>query len=133
MFLRNLILAAIVLCVATPALAGKPIEDLVDVPVPGDLAGNGRSIEDVKQAIIDGCRTKGWRPQIVNDNEMKCSILVRSRHYAEVRIPYSAEKYSILYADSKELDYDPETRKIHRNYNRWVVNLSQAIQNSLPP
>lgn len=59
---------------------------------------------------------------------IKCSILVRGRHYAEVLIPYSSSAYSIHYSDSRVLDYDEKDQSIHRNYNKWVILLSQEIQ-----
>lgn len=62
---------------------------------------------------------------------IKCSILIRGRHYAEVIIPYSSSAYSIYYSDSRVLDYDERAQRIHRNYNKWVILLSQAIQGHL--
>ena len=59
---------------------------------------------------------------------MKCSILVRGKHYAEVKIPFSLTNYSILYSDSRVLDYNEKKQRIHRNYNNWVINLNASIQ-----
>ena len=54
--------------------------------------------------------------------------MVRSKHFAMVEIPYTVDKYSIIYRDSRELDYNAKWQRIHRNYNKWVINLSDSIQ-----
>jgi hypothetical protein len=90
--------------------------------------GSARALDEVRAAIINGCEAKEW--SVVTDGEarIECSILVRGRHYAEVMIPYSSSAYSIYYSDSRVLDYDENDQSIHRNYNKWVILLSQAIQ-----
>lgn len=108
--------------------AAAPIENIVDQVVPAKLDGSERSVDEVRDAIIAGCRRKGWSPVVKDDATIKCSILVRAKHYAEVDIPFSTSSYSILYADSRVLDYDAETQRIHRNFNKWIILLSQAIQ-----
>ena len=126
--LNSLIFLALFLGFSSQAWAAKPILNIEDEAVPVKLDGSTRSAEEVGQAITAGCKAKGWTPVIVDDAQMKCSILVRGRHYAEVLIPYTESKYSILYSDSRVLDYDAERQRIHRNYNKWVILLSQTIQ-----
>ena len=110
------------------AWADAPIHNIVDEAVPKRLEGTSRTLDEVKEAIVKGCQRKGWRPVLDGEAQIKCTILVRGRHYAEVVIPYSAEKYSILYVTSRELDYNEKKQKIHKNYNRWVIGLSATIQ-----
>ena len=128
MKLKTLIFFAIFLGAGAQAWAAKPILNIEDESVPVKLDGSTRSIEEVRDAIAAGCTLKGWTPVIVDGAPIKCSILVRGRHYAEVTIPYSESKFSILYADSRVLEYDAERQRIHRNYNKWVILLSRAIQ-----
>jgi len=127
---RLLTVLAVVSLATTPVWAAKyqPIQNVVDEPVPIMPDGSTPEVDAVRAAIIAGCTSKGWTPVLSGENELTCSILVRGRHFAEVRIPYSEEKFSILYLKSRELNYDPETQKIHRNYNKWVWNLSTAIK-----
>ena len=108
--------------------ADQLIQDLMNQPVPLTRSGEQPSLDQVQLAIIAGCRIKGWSPVEADDYRVRASILVRGRHYAEVEIPYSRESYSIIYKNSRNLDYDAKKRKIHRNYNKWVVLLSRAIQ-----
>ena len=110
------------------AFAVQPVKDLLDVAVPINADGTAISLENVKTAIITACKARGWTPVISGSNEIKASILVRSKHYAEITIPYTANTYSIKYVRSDGLDYDPEEKTIHRNYNKWVVMLSASIQ-----
>ena len=124
---RTLILAFLALLTIQPALADKPIEDLVDVPIPARVDNSRLDVDGVKEVIIAGCRSKGWAPVLVDENRFEASIHVR-KHFAKVQIDFDTETYSIRYLDSKNLDYDPVKRKIHRNYNKWVILLSEAIQ-----
>ena len=122
------ILFGLLLLGTTLAWAAKPILNIVDEPVPASFDGSSVTLDDVKKAIIAGCRRKGWTPVMDGDAQIKCSILVRGKHYAEVVIPYSESSYSIRYSDSRALDYNAKRQKIHRNYNNWVLYLSQAIK-----
>ena len=45
---------------------------------------------------------------------------------AKVDITYTTESYSVVYKDSHELLYDG--KEIHRNYNNWVLQLSDRIR-----
>lgn len=128
MNLKSLIFIALFLGLSAQAWAAKPIMNIEDEAVPAKLDGSARTAEEVGKAIAAGCKVKGWTPVVVDDAQLKCSITVRGKHYAEVSIPYTESRYSILYADSRVLDYDAERQRIHRNYNKWVILLSQSIQ-----
>lgn len=123
-------LLTVMLCLLVPlqARAGQPINDLLDVRVPAKLDGSAYSVEEVRRAIIAGTQRRGWTPRLEGGSKIIASILVRSKHYAEVEIAFTATSYSITYRDSRELDYDKDSREIHRNYNKWVSNLSESIQ-----
>lgn len=118
---------AILLVLSSVAIAAK-VENLIDLHVPASIDGSSPSVEDVKKAILAGCKRKRWIPVVDEDGNITCSITVRSQHYAEVEIPYSAKNFSILYKSSRGLKYKEGSQKIHRNYNKWVILLSQAIQ-----
>lgn len=126
-FLKS-VLAIILIFSALPSFASAPIQDLIDVAVPVNVDGSAPNLEAVKLAIISACRKRGWSPVIAGTNQISASILVRSKFHAEVEIPYNAKSYSIKYKSSRELDYDEEKGKIHRNYNKWVAMLSASIQ-----
>ena len=121
------ILAGLLLLMTSFAWGAKPIHNIVDESVSLMADGSSATLEDVKKAIIAGCKLRGWKAVLDGDAQIKCSILVRGKHYAEVTIPYSESSYSILYSDSRVLDYNEKKQRIHRNYNRWVIKLSRTI------
>jgi hypothetical protein len=123
----TLLLLALALLLPGQALAAKPIEDLVGIEIPARMDGSKRSLDEVKEAIIAGCKFKGWAPVVAAEDRFEASIHVRT-HFAKVGITFDQDAYSIRYLDSRELDYDPQKRRIHRNYNKWVILLSEAIQ-----
>lgn len=121
-------MCTVLLVLPANANAAKPIENLIDMPVPAKVDGSPRTIEEVRKAIILGCQARGWTPADDGEQKMRASILVRGKHYAEVEIPYTTTSYSIIYKSSRNLDYDEKKQKIHRNYNGWVGKLSGTIQ-----
>jgi hypothetical protein len=48
---------------------------------------------------------------------------------ATVDIPYSKKTYSIVHKSSNGLKYDGS--KINKQYNKWIMNLDNAIQQRL--
>jgi hypothetical protein len=115
------------------AFAGRPIENLADVPIPAKADGTPRTREEVRMAILQGCSAKGWTGADDGEQKIRASILVRGKHYVEVSIPYTTQLYSILYLSSRNMDYDEKKQTIHRKYAAWVGNLSAAIQREFGP
>jgi hypothetical protein len=60
---------------------------------------------------------------------LRASLAVHNRHYAELDIPYTVERYSLLYRSSRELGYRKTEagEEIHPSYNLWVGQLARAI------
>jgi len=126
-----ILLLTAALLFAGPAHAGRdaPILDVTDTPVAW-LPGVEQSTDKVARAIITACARLGWVCSIAAPGEITGRLNLRS-HQADVRIPYSTEKYSILYVSSENLRYDAAERTIHRNYNNWVLNLQRQINAEL--
>ena len=84
------------------------------------------SEQEISRAIINAGISKKWvmreeRPGLINGH-----IQVR-QHQANISIPYNTVNYSINYVSSVNLN-DNGKGKIHRNYNRWIAGLNEAIQ-----
>ena len=128
--MRTMLRVLVLLIAVAPlsSFAYDPIKNLENLPVPIRSDGGKYTAGEVKAAIIQGCKAKGWMPTLPEPNKVVASILVRNKHFAEVEIPFTPSSYSILYRSSKNLDYDEKHKKIHGNYNKWVANLSQSIQ-----
>ena len=86
------------------------------------------SAVSTEQAIIRGCKAKGWTAVVADRNTIDAYITVRS-HKAHVKITYDDKFYNINYVDSTNLDYN--NGNIHRNYNKWIYKLSASIQQQL--
>lgn len=117
----KLIIAALTLTLAAGCSTTQPVMNMSNSPVPANL-----SEQTISQAIINAGVSKKWvmreeRPGLISGH-----IQVRS-HQANISIPYNTLNYSINYVSSVNLS-DNGSGKIHRNYNRWINGLNQAIQ-----
>lgn len=91
------------------------------------VAGS-HTAEQVRTAILKAGVQRKWVMTDAGAGVIKGRLQARD-HVAEVRIPYSANRYSIIYDNS--LNLKAADGKIHKNYNRWVNNLNQDIQINL--
>ena len=85
-------------------------------------------LEEVRTAIVRGGQSRGWEMTPGAPGHIVGTLYLRT-HMAQVDIPYTTTSYSITYRDSKDLNYDGSS--IHSNYNGWIHNLDQAIQQQL--
>ena len=124
---------AVLVLILVPAIAdaGKPILNIVDVSIPVKPSGTAYTAQEVQESIEAGCRQYGWSPVLDEAGIIHATIEVRARHFAHIKIPFTPERYSILYVASSNLDYDEKRQTIHRNYNKWITNLSNAINSAL--
>src|SRR5262245_11820588 len=126
-----MVLAAIALglLLAYPAIARDVIANPSGIPVPWSKERDATS-EDIGRAIVKGCSVRGWSCRIESPGKIRAVLHVR-RHMAETTIDYDTKTYSITYVDSRELDYDSTTQKIHRKYNGWINNLIADINEAI--
>ena len=106
---------------------GLPIYNVQDAPI----TQNGASEDSVFNAIKTGGYKKGWRVTKTKPGLAKAYINVRGKHEATVEIKYDNKSYSINYLSSSHLKYNAEEKTIHKNYNSWIKNLNNSIQNEL--
>jgi hypothetical protein len=106
----------------------KPIYNIESEPVPSFTTGTRPSFDEVEKAILFACRIKGWSARIIEKGLIEARIFVRS-HKAVVDISFTDNAYNIHYKSSENLGYSDG--KIHRNYNKWIILLSQTIQQEL--
>ena len=120
--------ALVLFAIATPAaMAGRtaPIADVIDAPivsmskVPGDL-------DTVKGTILMALIKQGWTSQVPGPGVVH-AVYQRSENRIEVDITYDTKSYSIRYASSENMRYDPKKGQIHRSYNEWVRALQRSI------
>ncbi|MEJ2619956.1 MAG: hypothetical protein P8163_06745 [Candidatus Thiodiazotropha sp.] len=124
--IKNLLFIS--LLVFTLGLMGcrtEPIYNVQDSPV--NTIGK-TSTTSIKKAIMSAGAGLGWRMKEVKPGHIVASIMLRGTT-ATVDIPYSKKTYSIVYKSSNGLKYDGS--KINKQYNKWIVNLDNAIQQRL--
>lgn len=92
-------------------------------PIPEARSGE-LTTGEVGSAIFKAAKAVKWQP-----HSKKTGHIVATRNYrthqAAVDILYSPKSYSIRYRSSVNLKYDGSS--IHRTYNAWVSELTQAI------
>jgi len=124
----------LVLSLALPLAACRVrqanITNFVDLPVYG-AKNNALAQAQVRKAILDACKKRNWVAREISPGLISATREVRGKHMARVEIPFSGTRYSIIYKDSSNLQYDASKNVINRNYNSWVNYLRQDIEMAL--
>jgi hypothetical protein len=119
---------AILIVIMMAGCTSQPVLNVSETHLPSLDNGSRPTVDIVQNAILRACRERGWVPSVVQPGIIEARLNVRS-HQALVEISYTEDSYAITYKNSKNLDYDDGS--IHRNYNRWVINLSNTIQKEI--
>jgi len=117
---KTLGLVALLACLMVGGCATKPLRNIPEVAI-----ASPHTVEEVRQAIVAAGAGKGWEMKDVEPGLVRATLHVRT-HVAVADIAFTSTTYSITYVDSTNLNY--EDGNIHGNYNRWVQNLTEAIQ-----
>ncbi|PVZ84296.1 hypothetical protein C9426_23655 [Serratia sp. S1B] len=88
----------------------------------------GHTENQVRDAILKAGQQRQWIMTQVTPGVINGRLQARD-HVAEIRINYTATSYSINYVSS--LNLQSSAGKIHKSYNRWVLNLDRDIQLNL--
>ena len=86
-------------------------------------------MEETRVAILRGMSRHGWE-RASEEPGVIVARLVARQHMAAVRIDYDADAIEIRYSDSDGLlckKSPTGCSRIHRAYNRWVVQLRKDI------
>ena len=119
---------ALLVVILIAGCTSQPILNVSETHLPSLDNGSRPTAEVVQKAIMRACRERGWVPKVVRPGTIEARLTARS-HQALVEITYTDNSYAITYKDSENLDYSDGS--IHRNYNKWVVNLSNTIQKEI--
>jgi hypothetical protein len=132
--MRSMLLAAFILTfalVATPAVGREtvPIINFDNIAI-ATSSGSAPGSEQVKQAIMKAGGARGWSIAHQAEGKLLATLIVRNKHTIAVEIGYSAEKYSLMYANSSNMKYGQRDGQpvIHPYYNKWVQELKEAIR-----
>ncbi|MHC8494959.1 hypothetical protein ACTU44_19865 [Thalassospira sp. SM2505] len=120
--MRSLKLAAVAIVLVALGACTATVQNFSNQPFPSDV--EKLSMAEIEATIIETASARDWIVQRESEGHLKATYNPRS-HSAEVAIAFDQKKYSIIYVDSANLNYNGT--QIHRNYNRWVNNLRQDI------
>lgn len=86
------------------------------------------SNQQMQTAIYQSLQRYGWQMDSDDGSSIVAHYNKQERHVAVIRIDYSANSFSIRHQLSRGLNYNAQRNTIHRNYNRWILNLEQDIR-----
>jgi hypothetical protein len=122
---RVAVLAVVIALTACNTMA--QIQNVDNVAV-SDWSNKRLGREEVRAAIVRAGAGLGWVMKDAGAGKIDGTPILRT-HTAEVRIPYSATGYGIVYNLSTKLQ--ASGGKIHSNYNGWIQNLNRGINAQL--
>jgi hypothetical protein len=106
----------------------QPIRNVDNAPI--NVSSPNYDLADVTKAIQRAGAGLGWQMKEATPGHIVGSLYLRS-HVAVVDIVYTLDEYSINYKNSTNLDYNAGNNTIHKNYNGWIQNLTNAINAQL--
>lgn len=106
----------------------QPIKNIDGAYIPELQNSENKNLTQIEKTIIVAALKRGWNPKVVSPGLIEADLKVRD-HSASVTIEYDENAYSITYKNSSNLNY--KDGKIHRNYNKWIHNLSETIRKEL--
>ncbi len=122
---KKVMLLALVASLA--GCAAVPVMNVENSSV-ASVSNHSLSASQVRDAIARAGASLGWQMKDMGPNLLQGTLHLRT-HVAVVDIPYSTKEYSIIYKNSVNLK--AEDGKIHKNYNGWITNLKNGINNQL--
>ena len=90
------------------------------------------ALEKVEKAVKKSLIGRGWRVKEATPGKITAKIRLRS-HTAIIEIAFGKGNLTITYKDSTNLGYRVKKgeKRIHRNYNNWILNLERDIEGHL--
>jgi len=101
-----------------------PVHNVNNAPI--TVSSPNYDLSDVTKAIQRAGTGLGWQMKEETPGHIVATIYLRT-HVAIVDITYTLDDYSINYKDSTNLKYNAGSNTIHKNYNGWIQNLTNAI------
>lgn len=83
----------------------------------------------IRDRIVAGGQSLGWVVTREEDGLVELSYDKQGKHQVTVVVRYDPTGYTIDYVRSFNLNYEEQggAKKIHPNYNRWILNLIKHI------
>lgn len=103
--------------------------DMHDAPKVLSVSATPLDKRQVRDRIVAGSQSLGWAVTREEDGLVELTYDKQGKHQVTVAVRYDPTGYKVDYLRSFNLNYEEQSgvRKIHPNYNRWVLNLIKAI------
>lgn len=115
--------------------AGRTSVPIVNYDNVAIATSSGKPLQAVQvgQAIQAAAGAKNWTIATQSDGNLLATLVVRNKHTIVVEIAYAADKYSLKYKSSVDMNYAARDGQpvIHPFYNRWVQELKDSIDAAL--
>lgn len=110
------------LAILLVACTTQPVRNVENAPI--SISNSSYDLSDVTKEIRSAGAGLGWQMKEKTPGHIVGSLYLRT-HVAVVDVTYTLDEFSINYKDSTNLNYDGTV--IHKNYNGWIENLTNAI------
>ncbi len=110
------------------ACSPLPVQNVNNAPI--NVSSTNYDLSDVTKAIQRAGTGLGWQMKSETPGHIVGRLYLRT-HVAVVDITYTLDDYSINYKDSTNLKYNAGNNTIHKNYNGWIQNLTNAVNAQL--
>ena len=110
------------------ACSPLPVQNVNNAPI--NVSSTNYDLADVTKAIQRAGTGLGWQMKSETPGHIVGRLYLRT-HVAVVDITYTLDDYSINYKDSTNLKYNAGNNTIHKNYNGWIQNLTNAVNAQL--
>lgn len=117
----RVVAAGLLVLVMVACSSATPVYNVEQAPLNAPATA---SLSDIEQGIIRAGAARGWQMAPKGPGHLLATLSARN-HFAAVDIYFDQATYSIVYRESRNLDYDGTN--IHGNYNKWIKILQTEI------
>jgi hypothetical protein len=98
-------------------------------PIASTVRGN-KTLAQVEKSITTAGSRLNWIVKPAGTDTMEASYFLNP-YVLTIGIAYTATDYTMTYKASQNMDFDPVTDTINKNYLKWLSDFDFAIQNEL--
>lgn len=126
---RGPLVAAVIALSLHSGAAMARTADLYDAPKVLSVAATPLEATQTRDRIVAGGQALGWAVTREEPGLVELTFDKQGKHQVTVAVRYDPSGYKIDYVRSNNMNYEElgGVRKIHPNYNRWVLNLIKHI------
>ncbi len=103
--------------------------EMYDAPKVLSVSATPLETRQIRDRIVTGGQSLGWAVAREEPGLVELTYDKQGKHQVTVAVRYDPSGYKIDYVRSFNLNYEElgGVKKIHPNYNRWILNLIKAI------